>query len=50
MSARTSQQAYLDLQNLARVQGRNTQQLFELYIHERFLARRQTREADGREA
>jgi predicted nucleotidyltransferase component of viral defense system len=29
----------LDLQNLARAQGRNTQQLFELYIHERFLAR-----------
>jgi Nucleotidyl transferase AbiEii toxin, Type IV TA system len=39
MSARTPQQAYLDLQNLARAQGRNTQQLFELYIHERFLAR-----------
>jgi len=39
MSARTPQQAYLDLQNLARSQGRNTQQLFELYIHERFLAR-----------
>jgi hypothetical protein len=29
----------LDLQKLARAQGRNTQQLFELYIHERFLAR-----------
>ncbi len=39
MSARTPQQAYLDLQNLARAQGRNSQQLFELYIHERFLAR-----------
>jgi predicted nucleotidyltransferase component of viral defense system len=39
MSGRTPQQAYLDLQNLARAQGRNTQQLFELYIHERFLAR-----------
>lgn len=39
MSARTPQQAYLDLQSLARAQGRNTQQLFELYIHERFLAR-----------
>lgn len=33
------QRAYLDLQKLARDQGRNTQQLFELYIHERFLAR-----------
>jgi hypothetical protein len=39
VSERTPQQAYLDLQNLARAQGRNTQQLFELYIHERFLAR-----------
>ena len=39
MSARTPQQAYLELQKLARAQGRNTQQLFELYIHERFLAR-----------
>jgi predicted nucleotidyltransferase component of viral defense system len=39
VSARTPQQAYLDLQRLARAQGRNTQQLFELYIHERFLAR-----------
>jgi hypothetical protein len=39
VSARTPQQAYLDLQKLARAQGRNTQQLFELYIHERFLAR-----------
>jgi hypothetical protein len=36
---RTPQRAYLDLQQLARDQGRNTQQLFELYIHERFLAR-----------
>lgn len=39
MIERTSQRAYLDLQKLARQQGRNTQQLFELYIHERFLAR-----------
>jgi hypothetical protein len=39
MSERTPQQAYLDLQKLARSHGRNTQQLFELYIHERFLAR-----------
>lgn len=39
MSGRSPRQAYLELQGLARVQGRNTQQLFELYIHERFLAR-----------
>lgn len=39
MNERTPQRAYLDLQKLARDQGRNTQQLFELYIHERFLAR-----------
>lgn len=39
MTERTPQRAYLDLQKLARDQGRNTQQLFELYIHERFLAR-----------
>lgn len=39
MSERTPQQAYLGLQKLARDEGRNTQQLFELYIHERFLAR-----------
>lgn len=39
MIERTPQRAYLDLQKLARDQGRNTQQLFELYIHERFLAR-----------
>jgi hypothetical protein len=39
VSERTPQQAYLDLQKLARAEGRNTQQLFELYIHERFLAR-----------
>lgn len=39
MSARAPQQAYLELQKLARAQGRNTQELFELYIHERFLAR-----------
>jgi hypothetical protein len=32
VSARTPQQAYLELQKLARAQGRNTQQLFELYI------------------
>jgi hypothetical protein len=36
---RTPQRAYLDLRKLARDQCRNTQQLFELYIHERFLAR-----------
>lgn len=39
MTERTPQRAYLDLQKLARDQGRPTQQLFELYIHERFLAR-----------
>ena len=39
MTERTPRGAYLDLQKLARDQGRNTQQLFELYIHERFLAR-----------
>jgi hypothetical protein len=39
VSDRTPQQAYVDLQKLARTQGRGTQQLFELYIHERFLAR-----------
>lgn len=39
MTKRTPQRAYLDLQKLARDQSRNTQQLFELYIHERFLAR-----------
>jgi Nucleotidyl transferase AbiEii toxin, Type IV TA system len=39
VSERTPQQAYLGLQKLARSQGHNTQQLFELYIHERFLAR-----------
>lgn len=37
MTERTPQRTYLDLQKLARDQGRNTQQLFELYIHERFL-------------
>jgi Nucleotidyl transferase AbiEii toxin, Type IV TA system len=39
VNERTPERAYLDLQKLARNQGRNTQQLFELYIHERFLAR-----------
>jgi len=39
VTERTPQRAYLDLQKLARDQGRNTQQLFVLYIHERFLAR-----------
>lgn len=39
MSNRSPNQTYLDLQALARAQGRNTQQLFEIYIHERFLAR-----------
>jgi Nucleotidyl transferase AbiEii toxin, Type IV TA system len=39
VTERTPRRAYLDLQKLARDRGRNTQQLFELYIHERFLAR-----------
>lgn len=39
MTERTPQRAYLDLQKLAREQGRNSQQVFELYVHERFLAR-----------
>jgi hypothetical protein len=39
MSEFTAQQAYVALQRLAREQGRTTQQLFELYVHERFLAR-----------
>jgi trans-aconitate 2-methyltransferase len=48
VSARTPAQAYLDLQKLARAQGRNTQQLFELYIHKRFLARLAERLPRGR--
>lgn len=39
MSEQTPERVYLGLQRLARTQGRNTQQVFELYIHERFLAR-----------
>jgi len=39
LTERTPKRAYLDLQKLARDQGHNTQQLFELYVHERFLAR-----------
>jgi nucleotidyltransferase AbiEii toxin of type IV toxin-antitoxin system len=39
VSEHTPQQAYAALQKLARAQGRTTQQLFELYVHERFLAR-----------
>jgi len=35
----TPRQAYAALQKLARDQGRTSQQLFELYVHERFLAR-----------
>lgn len=31
--------AYRDLQRLARATGRGTQELLELYVHERFLAR-----------
>jgi len=39
MNERTPHQAYAALQRLAREQGRTSQQLFELYVHERFLAR-----------
>ena len=39
MSQRTPGQVYAALQKLAREQGRTSQQLFELYAHERFLAR-----------
>jgi Nucleotidyl transferase AbiEii toxin, Type IV TA system len=39
MIERTPHQAYAALQRLAREQGRTSQQLFELYVHERFLAR-----------
>lgn len=39
MNERTPERAYLELQRLARSQGRSTQQLFEIYVHERFLAR-----------
>ena len=37
--SRSPEDAYRQLQALARAQGRNTQELFELYVHERFLAR-----------
>lgn len=39
MTERTPHRAYAALQRLAREQGRTSQQLFELYVHERFLAR-----------
>ena len=39
MNERTPHQAYAALQRLAREQGRTSQQLFELFVHERFLAR-----------
>jgi predicted nucleotidyltransferase component of viral defense system len=39
VSDRSPQEAYRQLQRLAREQGRNTQELFDLYVHERFLAR-----------
>ena len=39
MSARSPEEAYRALQKLARADGRTTQQTFELYVHERFLAR-----------
>ena len=39
MSARSPEEAYRALRRLARADGRTTQQAFELYVHERFLAR-----------
>lgn len=39
MSTRSPEEAYRALQQLARADGRTTQQAFELYVHERFLAR-----------
>lgn len=39
MSSRSPEEAYRALQKLARDDGRPTQQTFELYVHERFLAR-----------
>jgi Nucleotidyl transferase AbiEii toxin, Type IV TA system len=39
VSARSPEDAYRALQKLARADGRTTQQTFELYVHERFLAR-----------
>lgn len=39
MSTRSPEAAYRALQKLARADGRTTQQTFELYVHERFLAR-----------
>lgn len=39
MSTRSPEEAYRALQRLARAEGRTMQQAFELYVHERFLAR-----------
>jgi len=39
VTERTPRRRYTALQRLAREQGRTSQQLFELYVHERFLAR-----------
>jgi predicted nucleotidyltransferase component of viral defense system len=39
VSTRSPEEAYGALQRLARADGRTTQQAFELYVHERFLAR-----------
>jgi hypothetical protein len=39
VSTRSPEEAYRALQRLARAEGRTTQQAFELYVHERFLAR-----------
>jgi hypothetical protein len=39
VSTWSPEEAYRALQKLARADGRTTQQIFELYVHERFLAR-----------
>jgi predicted nucleotidyltransferase component of viral defense system len=39
VSTHSPEEAYSALQRLARADGRTTQQAFELYVHERFLAR-----------
>jgi len=39
VSTRSPEEAYRALRRLARAEGRTTQQAFELYVHERFLAR-----------
>ncbi len=39
MSGRSGQETFLAIQRLARLQQQSTQQLLEIYVHERFLAR-----------